>query len=277
MPFLRLTRDRRGFENTFLMHADRPGDRPRLLYWYRTAPGILLGRAPLDEDAIRTIEEQHPDIDFDWPAILALSEVMTPEEEAPAPRRERKVKPQRPRDQQRERHPDARAAEAADQNTAADDADNADLNAAADDADDADDAELNAAADGADDADQATTAGEAEPEAPSLKPQAEHPFPDEAQPDAEEDVAPRPHTYGLLEELVGREIATRLRARYSEIGARIHEQYGDVSVRDAWMQRAEPLNPDLWLTPHAILEGVSRADGLFDRLRSELLAHSSRE
>ena len=104
MPFLRLTRDRRGFENTYLMHADRPGERPRLLYWYRTAPGILLGRAPLDEDAIRTIEEQHPDIDFDWPAILALSEVMTPEEEAPAPRRERKVKPQR----QRERRPDTR-------------------------------------------------------------------------------------------------------------------------------------------------------------------------
>ena len=84
VPFLRLTRDRRGFENTFLMHADRPGDRPRLLYWYRTAPGIALGRLPLDEDAIRTIEDQHPDIDFDWPAILALAEVMTPEDEAPA-------------------------------------------------------------------------------------------------------------------------------------------------------------------------------------------------
>ncbi len=86
MPFLRLTRDRRGFENTFLMHADRPGDRPRLLYWYRTAPGIMHGRAALDEDAIRAIEEQHPDIDFDWPAIIALSEVMTPEDEAPPPR-----------------------------------------------------------------------------------------------------------------------------------------------------------------------------------------------
>jgi hypothetical protein len=104
-----------------------------------------------------------------------------------------------------------------------------------------------------------------------------HAFPDEAQPDAEEVVAPRPHTYGLLEELVGREIATRLRARYSEISARVHEQYADVSVRDAWMKRAEPLNPDLWLTPEAVLDGVRRADGLFDRLRTELLAHSSRE
>jgi hypothetical protein len=81
VPFLRLTRDRRGFENTFLLHADHPGAKARLLYWYRTAPGIALGRAALDEDAIRTIEENHPDIEFDWPAILALSEVMTPEEE----------------------------------------------------------------------------------------------------------------------------------------------------------------------------------------------------
>jgi len=96
VPFLRLTRDRRGFENTFLMHADRPGDRPRLLYWYRTAPGIVLGRPALDEDAIRTIEEQHPEIDFDWPAILALSEVMTPEDEA-APKPQ-KQEPKRRRD-----------------------------------------------------------------------------------------------------------------------------------------------------------------------------------
>jgi hypothetical protein len=42
------------------------------------------------------------------------------------------------------------------------------------------------------------------------------------------------------------------------------------------LKRAEPLNPDLWLTADAVLEGVRRADGLFDRLRAELL-HSSRE
>jgi hypothetical protein len=57
----------------------------------------------------------------------------------------------------------------------------------------------------------------------------------------------------------------------------VHEQYADASVRDAWMKRAEPLNPDLWLTPQAVLDGVRQADGLFDRLRKELLAHSSRE
>src|SRR5687767_15602051 len=90
------------------MHADRPGDRPRLLYWYRTAPGVMLGRAALDEDAIRTIEEQHPDIDFDWPAIIALSEVMTPEDEAPLSR----PQPQQQRREKRSRNRDRESARA---------------------------------------------------------------------------------------------------------------------------------------------------------------------
>ena len=95
VPFLRLTRDRRGYEHTFLLHADAPGQRPRVLYWYRTAPDVLIGRPALDEDAIRGIEEQHPLIEFDWPAILALREVMPPEDEAPPARPVRRGRPSR--------------------------------------------------------------------------------------------------------------------------------------------------------------------------------------
>jgi len=220
------------------MHADRPGDRPRLLYWYRTAPGIVLGRSPLDEDAIRTIEEQHPGIDFDWPAILALSEVMTPEEEAPAPkpqqqRQKRRSEPNR--QNPREPHREDRAA------------------------------------------------SDAMPE-PSDESRRDEPAAlsgaIESDVEATEDVdsfQPVPATtHGLLEELVGREIATRLRARYSEIMARIHEQSGDAAARSAWVKRAEPLNPETWLTPDAILAGVRSADNLFEQLRVELV-HSSRE
>lgn len=46
------------------------GGRNRILYWFRTPPGVRVGRAPLDEDAIRLIEEHHPDIRFDWQQIL---------------------------------------------------------------------------------------------------------------------------------------------------------------------------------------------------------------
>ena len=237
MPFLRLTRDRRGFENTFLMHADRPGDRPRLLYWYRTAPGIVLGRPALDEDAIRTIEDQHPDIDFDWPAILALSEVMTPEEEAPArpqkqPKKQKSDRPREPRRDERsataEPGPSASAGPTSDELQRDDSGE-----------------------DGAVDDDIDSTEEEA------ISP------------------APHHHVSGLLEELVGREIATRLRARYSEIQARIHQQPVDVALRDEWLKRAQEINPDLWLTPDAILEGVRNADAAFAQLHAEI--HSSRE
>lgn len=235
MPFLRLTRDRRGTENTFLLHADRPGDRPRLLYWYRTAPGIVLGRAPLDEDAIRSIEEQHPEIDFDWPAILALSEVMTPEDEAPARPRQQEGRRQRPRDQQRDLQP-RRRQEPAPQ-TASPEA-----------SDEIPELEIDELAEVAMEEGVSAAAGTVEDDVP----------------------APR-HVHALLEELVGREIATRLRARYSELSARIHERHADGADRDRWMARAEPLDPDSWLTPEAILEGVRRADGLFESLRQELL------
>lgn len=252
MPFLRLTRDRRGFENTFLLHADQPGERPRMLYWYRTAPGIVLGRAPLDEDAIRTIEDQHPDIDFDWPAILALSEVMTHEDEAPPPPRERRGKAPRTRDRQ------PQAPQRVESDPVPAPVPGPDFEAAP---------EPMAADDSA-----SRRAGTL---VPADQPPA-HVFPDDGEPDAPAHAVPHHTTYGMLEELVGREIATRLRARHSEIGARIHEQYADALLRDAWLKRAEPLNPELWLTAQAVLDGVRRGDALFEQLRAELLAHSSR-
>jgi len=226
VPFLRLTRDRRGFENTFLMHADRPGDRPRLLYWYRTAPAIALGRSPLDEDAIRTIEEQHPDIDFDWPAILALAEVMTPEEEAPVRRQQAppQGRRQRGRDQ---RPPQSRVPET-------------------ESVEETPDPGVSAAP-----IDEKTAA------APSER----APAGEVSQP-----------SNRLVEELAGREIGSRLRARHAEIISRIDELDVDGSVKDAWFKRAEAIDPELWMTPEEVLDGVRSADAQYDKLRAELSA-----
>jgi hypothetical protein len=212
VPFLRLTRDRRGIENTFLLHDAHAGGRPRLLYWYRTAPGIVLGRAPLDEEAIHTIEDNHPEIDFDWPAILALSEVMTPEDEVVP------VKPKRkPRRDREEPPPPSPEAGAAMTDTLA----------------------------------------------PSAVP---HQVPS---PPVETDTPPA--TPGLLEELVGREIATRLRGRYADIRTLVYEREADQAERDLRLREVAPLDPDGWGTPEAILEGVRGADALFERLRAKLL------
>ena len=244
MPFLRLTRDRRGFENTFLMHADRPGDRPRLLYWYRTAPGVIQGRAALDEDAIRAIEEQHPDIDFDWPAIIALSEVMTPEDEAPPPRsqqhQQRREKKGRNRDHSRgqvreEYQVIAEPSEAA--------------------------------------------VSEPEPSEPAFEPNPVEPLESAFAPADHELRRDRPMepveraASGLIDELAGREISARLRARYAEIVTRIEGERSG-AAREAWLARAEAIDPDAWESPEAVLEGVRRADALFEKLKTEL-DHSS--
>ena len=47
-----------------------------------------MGRAPIDEEAIRLIEEHHPDIQFDWPQILKGEEEAVPPSRPPreAPR-----------------------------------------------------------------------------------------------------------------------------------------------------------------------------------------------
>lgn len=226
------------------MHADRPGDRPRLLYWYRTAPGITLGRSPLDEDAIRTIEEQHPDIDFDWPAILALAEVMTPEDEAPArpQQQSRQQQGRRPRnrDQRPQQPPSAPAREPS--AFAPEQQDELRRDDRVDEPSDATGAPVR---------EEATDDAVADAESPAS-------------------VEIPPPRNLLVEELAGREIGSRLRARYAEIIARIQALDVDGSVKDAWFTRAEAIDPELWMTPEEVLDGVRSADAQYDKLRSEL-------
>ena len=224
MAFLRLTRDRRGYENTFLLHADHPGDPPRVLYWYRTAPGVRVGRPALDEDAIRTIEEQHPEIEFDWPHILEVGAITQPEEE------ERPIRPKR--------RPAAR-----DQVSGI-----------------------------RDQGGREQGSRDQEPKVEPI-PVVEEGVEEEEAMDEEREIEARPRAHDLLEELVGREIATRLHARYAEIIARVHLIPAEHPQRGSWEARAEALNPDNWVTPDEVLGGVQRADALFDSLRRELLAH----
>lgn len=63
--------------------------RSRILYWFRTPPGVRVGRAALDEDAIRLIEEHNPQIQFDWTRILKGQ----PEPPEPDERPERQARP----------------------------------------------------------------------------------------------------------------------------------------------------------------------------------------
>lgn len=75
MPFLRFSRDARGYESTYLCHTFRRSSGPpelRVLYWFRSPPDVKVGRAALAPDVIRAIEESNPGLRFDWDKILKV-------------------------------------------------------------------------------------------------------------------------------------------------------------------------------------------------------------
>jgi hypothetical protein len=69
MPFVKFSRDKRGYANVFLIQpgAGRRGkSRSNILYWFRTPPHVRIGRGPFDDPAIRALQAQNPGIAFDW-------------------------------------------------------------------------------------------------------------------------------------------------------------------------------------------------------------------
>ena len=63
MPYVRVSRDKRGYEYFHLIEpiVGAGGQtRHRLLYWFRTPPDVKVGRAPFDEATRREIEARHP-------------------------------------------------------------------------------------------------------------------------------------------------------------------------------------------------------------------------
>jgi hypothetical protein len=68
VPFLKFSRDKRGYENYSLF--DGKG-RPRLLFWFRTPPQMKLGRAPFSDEVRARVEAQNPGVFFDWARIMA--------------------------------------------------------------------------------------------------------------------------------------------------------------------------------------------------------------
>jgi hypothetical protein len=79
---LRFSRDRRGYEHVYLVQPDRPGKGPgRILYWFRSPPGIKVGRAPFDDELRRRIEAQNPGVTFDWPRLIAAPVPSPPAEQ----------------------------------------------------------------------------------------------------------------------------------------------------------------------------------------------------
>ena len=71
MPFVRFSRDKRGYEHLYLIDTGRDRSRSRVLYWFRTPPGVRVGRNPFDLETQKALERQNPDVHFDWAQIVA--------------------------------------------------------------------------------------------------------------------------------------------------------------------------------------------------------------
>ena len=96
MPFLRVIRDKRGYETTYLMHwfQDSGRQRSKILYAFRSPSGTRVGRDALDPGLMRQLELQNPGIPFDWKAVLGDKQVIEP---SPELRRRRPKKGEEPK------------------------------------------------------------------------------------------------------------------------------------------------------------------------------------
>jgi hypothetical protein len=107
VPFLRVLRDKRGYETTYLVQWFRDGNRQRsrVLYVFRTPPGVRVGRDALDPEVVREIESLHPDIEFDWRALFENRQIV---DNTPDPRRRGKAE-REPRKRRKEGEEEAPA------------------------------------------------------------------------------------------------------------------------------------------------------------------------
>jgi len=253
LPFLQFTRDKRGYETTSLVDAGRRNGRshPRILYWFRTPPGVKVGRPALDPETMRWIEEHNPDIEFDWPKILEAQPSPAPPPDDSRVRRQRRDRPRTP-PPAAARRPDTAAegprppAPEVESSEAASKPPEPAL-------------ELEP---------KLEPELEREPELePEPEPELSAAFEQLAHPDATGDTASA--AVGSDQPLA-RDQLMRLRARYAELLTRIAERGGDADRVQGLRAQAESLNPDNWITSDDVRTGVESFEQKIRDLRAAL-------
>jgi hypothetical protein len=71
-PFLRFTRDKNGYDNTYIVLTVREDGRTRLrvLYWFHGPSYAKVGRTALDDRVRHELEEAYPNVRFEWDALI---------------------------------------------------------------------------------------------------------------------------------------------------------------------------------------------------------------
>ena len=222
MPFLRFSRDKRGYENTYVVHGFRSAgrSRPRILYWFRTPPpNVKIGRLPLDEEAIRDIEQNNPNLSFDWTKMLSV--------------RSKPAKGGQPegRSTRHKRTADIRKADVP---------------------------RLSRAVANSESGAETPAASPQEPEA-LVGPADDDALLDHVHEDGDDqDGEGEQGWQHPVVALLGDEGLVRLRARYAELLARISEKLTDPVARSAMRARVEALNPDGWGPGEEAVVGIEQ-------------------
>jgi hypothetical protein len=232
---LRFTRDKRGYENTYVVHAERRRgrSRTRILYWFRTPPGVKVGRSALDDDALHRIEQQNPDLEFDWPRILKGGGAPAPEPRPPEPRRFEK----NPRSGVR---PHSRSAPTAPKDWG-----------------------------------QTPVQPPAPPEPVVQTPEPTEQWGQTPEPAAlagpdERGLTPDeglPAEGTPAHEKLGQEGVQRLRQRFADVRARILERANEPARRAELLTSAERLNPDAWTTADEVASALEQYEAVLAALR----------
>ncbi len=311
MPSLSFTRDHRGYEYTSVVHAGRRRgqSQTRILYWFRTPPGVRFGRIPIDEDAIRALEEFHPGLAFDWEKILLPVPPAPRTFDGPRGRKPRRARPEA--DSAGRGAAPAATPAPADPLAGAPDVPAPDALAAGAPGESANAARRRRrrhrkqndasgggqAPEGAAQPDLFEAVGIVEPVVASAG--------SEAAAEADAGVAPaavRGVTAADSEAAAGEEGAARddldgragdagdrqtasatpagsvlgpeglarLRTRYAEIMARITERVADPGQADTLRGQAERLNPDAWVTRDEVMVGLEHYEEVYHALRGAL-------
>ena len=243
MPFLRFSRDKRGYENTYLCHTFRRGGAPqlRVLYWFRTPPDVKVGRLALDPGAIRAIEDSNPDLKFDWGKILKVKPPPPPPVYGREGRQERAGR---------------RRSRATQAETAAT-------------------APVSTPPTGQGPAPAPVVPVESEAERSDLDPSFDGPAPaaviwDDLDPDGEPAGSPETRSAHVVLELIDEQGLARLRARHAELQGRISERVRDPVKLEELRGQAALLDPDTWRTLEEARERLTSLDEATGAIRKVL-------
>ena len=201
-----------------------------MLYWFRTPPGVKVGRAALDDDAIRRIEKLNPGITFDWPRILKGQG--TPATEARPPFEARRQRP----DNRRPTPPQQAAPSAIGPVQPPKDA------PPPQPFESGFDGEIHIA-----DSEDVVSTTPATAEEPSTV----------EEPVAAGEIVEFSAPPAALAKL-GAEGIQRLRSRYAEILVRITERTADPERREELKWQADRLNPDSWVTAEDVAQALEQ-------------------